>query len=145
VQPGLFYTFLTRHHFEEDDRSPARNAPSLLSVEDLALCSTIQSVLLEHFAPLLFQAPPGRHMSCTDAIAAAWLTEVVPSAFPGSSGNTSAAFDLGRPLETLTSLECMDWESRGICKPCAHDKRTEWRVEREAIWARIQAYLASKP
>jgi hypothetical protein len=159
IQTGLFYSFVTTAHFEDDthitppsvDSADPSLPPrcSLLAPADLSLAHTIQEKLLEFFSPTLFQAPPASHMECTDAIADTWLSLVIPCAMaPAEEGQDertrlSRELDLGRPLETLHALEAADWEARGVCKECAEGRRQECREEREAIWDKIRDWLTS--
>jgi hypothetical protein len=159
IQAGLFYSFVTTAHFEDDTHivPPSADAAapplsprlSLLAPADLALAHTVQGKLLEAFSPTLFQAPPASHMECTDAIADTWLALVIPCAMaPPEDGQDERArlsreLDLGRPLETLHALEAVDWEARGVCKACAESRQRECREERQAIWDKLRGWLAA--
>jgi hypothetical protein len=172
VQLGLFYSFVTTAHFEDDTHilpptttsTSATSSPqpaarlSLLKPDDLARAHVLQEKLLEAFSPILFQSPPASHMECTDAIADAWLSLVIPSAMATSAPDlgTAAAkedeaarlsrdLDLGRPLESLRALEAVDWEAKGVCKECAEGRRRECREEREAVWEKLPAWLGFGP
>lgn len=112
IQKGLFYTFITTSHFEEETQdaapstpssppsAPARK-PSLLTPADLVRCTELQTKMLENFAPTLFQAPPGAHMACSDALADAWLTSVIPAALTPAPATAPA-------LVTATEAETAD-------------------------------------
>jgi hypothetical protein len=149
----------------------------MLTPEDLERCTTLQTALLQHFSPTLFQAPAANHMACTDALADAWLTTIIPAALsspsqedfasevgtaispaidaivpadhdqsPIEEANTKARaeplrLDLGKPLETLLSIERMDWGKHRVCDECAAEKRVEWQKEREAIWEKMDEWL----
>lgn len=92
-------------------------------------------------------------MDCSNALADAWLTIVIPAAISSApvtddatstttaSGNNTLKLDLGRPLETLHALEGFDWTAHGVCADCAADRRAEWRTEREAMWTAMDSWL----
>lgn len=97
-------------------------------------------------------------MECSNALADAWLRLVIPSAIASApaeegpttdslamgsvngAGTTPLELDLGRPLESLHSLESFDWTAHGVCVGCTEDRRAEWRAEREAIWEAMDGW-----
>ena len=45
------------------------------------------------------------------------------------------------PIETLRSIQKIDWASEGLCTQCCKEKRAEWEGEARTIWKKVDEWL----
>jgi hypothetical protein len=72
-------------------------------------------------------------MACTDIFAEQWMPLVIGPALETSG--------LCQPVETLRSIQQIDWEKQGLCKECCEEKRVEWEEEIRAIWDKLDSWI----
>lgn len=89
--------------------------------------------IIEYFTPMLFTVATTSHMSCTDVFADQWMPLVIKPALEQDG--------VYKPLETIERIIDINWKSYGLCKTCTEEKRAEWRVDQDDIWAKIDSWL----
>ena len=104
-----------------------------LPPEITKLCATLQDNLISHFTPILFTVATASHMACTDVFAETWMPLVISPALQSSG--------LCRPVETLRTIQSIDWQSHGLCVECCAEKRAEWEGEVQRVWQKMDEWI----
>ncbi|KAF8524290.1 hypothetical protein BU17DRAFT_42983 [Hysterangium stoloniferum] len=133
--PALIYGIITTLDFDVEEGLPPEQLPADYIPRNKLhdLCGQVMRRMMDHFSPILFTVPTGSHMECTEIFAEHWMPLAIQPAIEGGG--------VYKPLETLKTVQAIDWRALGVCGDCYVEKRQEWEGEADEIWSRMHDWI----